>query len=96
MKKNYAKEHWLIDKKYRYLYERFAKLDYDLYNFFHRRLLEQIHLEGIDFQQELTYFKNLRQEVEDYCVKKVTMGDPYFVPASLWNVAFNVTRGDCT
>ncbi|XP_063404347.1 galactose-3-O-sulfotransferase 2-like [Mytilus trossulus] len=96
MKKNYPKQYWPIDIRYRNLYERFAKLDYDLYHFFYRRLWEQIQLEGIDFQLELKYFKILRQEVEDYCVKEVTMADSYPVKASFWNVAFNVTREDCT
>ncbi|XP_071127656.1 galactose-3-O-sulfotransferase 2-like [Mytilus edulis] len=96
LKKNSAKKYWFIGHRYRNLYERFAKLDYDLYNFFYRRLWEQIRLEGINFQLELKYFKNLRQEVEDYCVKEVTMENPYLVPVSLWNVAFNVTSVDCT
>lgn len=92
-KKNYAKEYLRIGNRYRNLYERFAKLDYDLFNFFYRGLWEQIRLEGIDFQLELKYFKYLRQVVEDYCIREATMADQYLVQASLWNEAFNVTRG---
>ncbi|CAG2253887.1 GAL3ST1 [Mytilus edulis] len=95
VKKNSAKKYSFVDNTYRYLYQRFAKLDYDLYNFYYIKLWEKIKLEGIDFQLELSFFQNLRKAVEDYCIKHKQTVLPYHVPDSKWSTAFNVTRKDC-
>ncbi|CAC5369652.1 GAL3ST3 [Mytilus coruscus] len=83
------------DNTHRQLYERFAKLDYDLYNFFYRRLWSQIQKEGLDFHLELLYFDRLRKEVEDYCNYKVDKRSGYIVMASKWSAASVVSREDC-
>ncbi|XP_052064237.1 galactose-3-O-sulfotransferase 2-like [Mytilus californianus] len=83
------------DNTHRHLYERFAKLDYDLYNFFYRRLWSQIQKEGLDFNLELLYFDRLRKEVEDYCTYTVDKSSGYIVAASMWSATFVVSRDDC-
>lgn len=96
LRKNSARRSYAFaDNTHRHLYERFAKLDYDLYNFFYRRLWSQIHNEGLDFQLELLYFDRLRKEVEDYCMYKVDKSSGYIVAASRWSAAFVVSRDDC-
>ncbi|XP_052064236.1 galactosylceramide sulfotransferase-like isoform X2 [Mytilus californianus] len=96
LKKNAArKSYQFVDNTNRYLYERFAKLDYDLYNFFYRRLWLQIEKEGLDFQLELLYFDRLREEVEDYCIFNAHQSKGYYVETSRWSKAFAVTQIDC-
>ena len=77
------------------MYERYAKLDYDLYNFFYKRLWSQIQKEGLDFHLELLYFDRLRKEVEDYCMHTVDKRSGYIIAASKWSAAFVVSRDDC-
>ena len=89
------KSYSFADNTHRYMYERYAKLDYDLYNFFYKRLWSQIQKEGLDFHSELLYFDRLRKEVEDYCRSKVDKSSNYIVSASKWSPAFVVSRDDC-
>ncbi|XP_071120020.1 galactosylceramide sulfotransferase-like [Mytilus edulis] len=96
LRKNTArKAYQFVDNTNRYLYERYAKLDYDLYNFFYKRLWSQIQKEGLDFQLELLYFDRLREEVEDYCIFKAHHSKGYYVETSKWSMPFTVTQKDC-
>ncbi|XP_076114331.1 galactosylceramide sulfotransferase-like [Mytilus galloprovincialis] len=96
LRKNTARKSYLfVDNTNRYLYERFAKLDYDLYNFFYRRLWSQIQKEGLDFHLELLYFDRLREGVEDYCILKAHHSKGYYVESSKWSTSFTVTQKDC-
>lgn len=96
LKKNAArKAYHFVDYTHRYLYEDFAKLDYDLYNHFFKRLWDQIRDEGPDFHEELLYFSRLRKEVEDYCLHQAKRNDEFKVNQSKWGDEFLVTLTDC-
>ncbi|CAG2225996.1 unnamed protein product [Mytilus edulis] len=96
LKKNAARKSYsFADNTHRHMYERHAKLDYDLYNFFYKRLWSQIQKEGLDFHLELLYFDRLRKEVEDYCMHTVDKRSGYIIAASKWSAAFVVSRDDC-
>ncbi|XP_076116671.1 galactose-3-O-sulfotransferase 2-like [Mytilus galloprovincialis] len=96
LKKNSARRSYsFADNTHRHMYERYAKLDYDLYNFFYRRLWSQIQKEGLDFHLELLYFDRLRKEVEDYCMYTVDKRSGYIIAASKWSAAFVVSQDDC-
>ena len=95
-KKNAArKDYSFVDHTHRYLYERFAKLDYNLYNYFYKRLWDRIRMEGEYFHLELLYFRRLRKEVEDYCIYNKNRDVVYQVDASSWGDAFSVDASDC-
>lgn len=76
-------------------YKRYAKLDYALYNFFYRRLREQIRLEGADFDDELLAYKELRKRVEEYCAQ-IQVLSPMMVPRTPWGREFQVNRNNCS
>lgn len=75
-------------------YKNYAKLDYALYNFFYRRLREQIRAEGPDYDDELLAYKELRKNVEDYCSQNEVQ-TPMSVEKTDWGEAFQVSKEDC-
>ena len=79
----------------REFYKSYAKIDYALYNFFYKRLREQIRQEGQDFDDELLQFKELRKVVYEYC-KQNEEQTPLPVAATRWGDSFNVTKSNCT
>lgn len=79
----------------REFYKSYAKIDYDLYGYFYKRLKEQIRLEGEDFDEEILQFKELRKNVQEYCHQQES-NSPLHVPATRWSDTFNVTKADCT
>ena len=79
----------------RQFYKSYAKLDYALYNFFYKRLREQIREEGEDFDEELLQFKELRNTIEEYC-KQVKSRAPLHIDATRWGDDFYVTKHNCT
>ena len=79
----------------REFYKSYAKLDYALYNFFYKRLREQIRQEGEDFDEELLQFKELRNTINEYC-KQVESQAPLHIDATRWGDDFNVTKQNCT
>ena len=75
-------------------YKSYAKLDYALYNFFYKRLREQIRQEGQDFDDELLHFKELRKTTAEYC-KQHERQTPLQIEATNWSETFNITKDDC-
>lgn len=52
----------------RYLHKQHSFLDYCLYNFFVRIFWRQVRQQGEDFHAEVSYFRQMRHAVEDFCV----------------------------
>jgi hypothetical protein len=75
------------------LYRHYAKLDYELYNFFLKRLWQQINYYGRDILEEISYFKLLRKHLQNFC--DVEESNSLKVEESLWSLSFNVTKDDC-
>ena len=75
-------------------YKSYAKIDYDLYNFFYKRLKEQIRAEGSDFDDELLQFKELRKITNEYC-KQQERFTPIQIEATRWSEAFEISKSDC-
>ncbi|XP_048731153.1 galactose-3-O-sulfotransferase 3-like [Ostrea edulis] len=75
------------------LYRQYAKLDYELYNFFVKRLWQQIYSYGEDILEEISYFKLLRKHLQNFC----SSVDKSFlkVEESSWSSSFSVTKDDC-
>lgn len=77
-------------------HRQWAVLDYALYDFFFKRLWDQIRQEGKDFVEELNFFKTLRDEVTNFCSD---FNEPYItdfkVPKSKWSDEFIVNVLDC-
>lgn len=76
------------------LYKSYAKIDYALYNFFYKRLKEQIRQEGESFDDELLHFKELRKIAGEYC-KQQEIQTPLQIDATDWSEPFNITKPDC-
>ncbi|KAK3594933.1 hypothetical protein CHS0354_009318 [Potamilus streckersoni] len=79
----------------RRLYRKWAAVDYALYDFFFTRLWDQAKLSGPGFFDEVLKFKQVREEVEDFCKPKPNATDIYEIEASIWNEQFNVTSKMC-
>ncbi|KAK3594936.1 hypothetical protein CHS0354_009321 [Potamilus streckersoni] len=79
----------------RRLYRKWASVDYALYDFFFTRLWDQAKQSGAGFFDEVLRFKQVREEVEDFCKPKPNATDIYEIEASAWNEAFTVTDKMC-
>lgn len=80
----------------RQMYKRWAKIDYTLYEYFYKKLRDQIRVEGYDFDDELLHFKEMRRMVSEFCsgdAKK--SGAKLAVQKSKWSKSFTVTSYDC-
>ncbi|XP_062573068.1 galactose-3-O-sulfotransferase 2-like isoform X2 [Saccostrea cucullata] len=89
------KRHYLDHTKLKNisLYRRYAKLDYELYNFFIKRLWRQIRACGDDIIEEISYFKLLRKSLEKFCKSK---GKSFLkVEPTSWSSSFSVTKDYC-
>ncbi|XP_060593015.1 galactose-3-O-sulfotransferase 2-like [Ruditapes philippinarum] len=75
-------------------YRRYAKVDYALYNFFYIRLRKQIREQGVDFDEELLAFKDLRKRTQEYC-SQTKVVRPLFVAESRWGKSFTIGKSDC-
>ncbi|XP_062598634.1 galactose-3-O-sulfotransferase 3-like [Saccostrea cucullata] len=75
------------------LYRKYAALDYELYNFFLKRLWKQINSYGHDILEEISYYKLLRKNLESFCNSKET--PILIVEESNWSSSFQVTHEDC-
>ncbi|XP_061186895.1 galactose-3-O-sulfotransferase 4-like [Saccostrea echinata] len=76
-----------------HLHRQFATLDYELYHFFLKRLWKQIHSYGHDILEEISYYKLLRKNLENFCNSKET--PILIVEESRWSSSFPVTQKDC-
>lgn len=69
----------------RRLYRKYAFADYALYDFFFQRLFKQIKRAGDDFYQEVLYFKQVRDEMDDFCKVYPNVTTTYILQKSQWN-----------
>ena len=71
-------------------------LDYELYNFFFRRFLNQLSLET-DILEEVEYFTSIQRKVQLFCLLDNTQfaGQGLRVNRSRWSEPFLVTKSDC-
>lgn len=76
-------------------FRKWASVDYALYDFFFKRLWQQIKLAGSDFYDEVLYFKKIRAEVDDFCKVTPNITGTYTVPESDWNDEFHVDLEYC-
>ncbi|KAL4222955.1 hypothetical protein ACF0H5_018996 [Mactra antiquata] len=79
----------------RKLYKRYAFADYAIYDFFYRRLWQQISRAGNDFFDEVLHFKQARDEVDDFCKTFPNITDTYVVEKSIWNKKLTVDKTFC-
>jgi hypothetical protein len=79
----------------RRLYRDYAFADYAIYDHFYTRLWKQVEQAGEDFFSEVLYFKQIRDEVEDYCKVYPNMTETYTVEKSDWNEKFAVDKNAC-
>ena len=80
----------------RQMYKRWAKVDYALYEYFFKRLRDQIREEGYDFDEELLHFKEIRKMTSEFCSgDSDRTGARLVVQESKWSVGFEVTSYDC-
>lgn len=77
------------------LYRRYAFADYALYDFFFNRLWNQAKRAGDDFFKEVLYFKQVQEEVEDFCKVYPNITETYGVGKSDWNPVFTVDKEFC-
>lgn len=71
-------------------------LDYEVYNFFYERLVNQISLET-DILEEVKYFTSVQNKVQLFCLLDNTQfeGQGLRVRRSRWSEPFLVTKSDC-
>ena len=77
-------------------FEEFCKFDRILYNFFTRRLTNQIIAEGPSFPLEVQHYKNVRGFVDDFCCKFPKLVKSIQIEESPWNPTFEINREDCS
>ncbi|KAK3578808.1 hypothetical protein CHS0354_030229 [Potamilus streckersoni] len=89
------KESDLVQSNDRQFYRQWAKLDYELYEFFFRKLRSQIRDEGPDFDQELLLFKEVRKNTSIFCLNNPNKDEFLPIKKSKWSEPFNITWEDC-
>lgn len=92
LKKNNSK---LVGPYDRQLYKRFAKVDYAMYEHFYRKLREQIREEGLDFDDELLHYKEVRRMAIEFCSDTKNKEAKLSVRESKWSPGFELTLEDC-
>ena len=76
-------------------FRNWAAVDYALYDFFYKRLWQQIKEAGSDFFEEVLYFKNIRAEVDDFCKVTPNITGIYNIPESAWSAAIQIDLEFC-
>ena len=79
----------------RELFRKWASVDYALYDFFFKRLWQQIKMAGSDFFDEVLYFKQVRAEADDFCKVTPNVTGTYKIPKSDWNDAIEIDSTFC-
>jgi hypothetical protein len=79
----------------RKLYRRYAFADYAIYDFFYKRLWKQAIQAGEDFFGEVLHFKQVRDEVDDFCKVFPNITETYTVERSEWNKEFSLDKEFC-
>ncbi|XP_050400041.1 galactose-3-O-sulfotransferase 2-like [Patella vulgata] len=78
----------------RQLHRQWAPLDYALYDFFLKKLENQISTQFSDFTREVKYFKQVLKRVEEFCQQK-TIIQPLIIDVSEFSDQFQITDLDC-
>ena len=76
-------------------FRKWAAVDYALYDFFYKRLWQQIKEAGSDFFEEVLYFKKVRAEVDDFCKVTPNITDTYNIAESRWSDAMEIDLEFC-
>ena len=76
-------------------FRNWAAVDYALYDFFYKRLWQQIKEAGSDFFDEVLYFKKIRAEVDDFCKVTPNITGTYRIPESAWGAAIEIDLEFC-
>ncbi|XP_052809115.1 galactose-3-O-sulfotransferase 3-like [Mya arenaria] len=79
----------------RYLYRKYAFADYALYDFFYKRLWRQIKSAGEDFFAEVLYFKQIRDETDDFCKVYPNITETFVIDANEWTPTIRVDKEFC-
>eukprot|EP00106_Octopus_bimaculoides_P008604 XP_014776046.1 PREDICTED: galactose-3-O-sulfotransferase 2-like [Octopus bimaculoides] len=81
----------------RQLYKSYSRIDYILYNYFKRVLLEKIKQQTPDFFDEVNHFRKVESEVTEFCDNfYLNKSTKKFISVNQtsWNNAFNYTDED--
>ena len=79
----------------RRLYRKYAFADYAIYDFFYQKLWRQISNAGDDFFAEVLYFKEIREEMDDFCKVYPNITDTVTLRASEWSPEILVDKELC-
>lgn len=60
------------------LYQKWARLDYELYNHFHKKLRQMIGKQPSDFRQELMSFRVIKKKVNKFCIRMLNLNKSKF------------------
>ena len=69
-------------------------LDYELYDFFYERFVEQMSLQE-DILEEVAHFTSVQRNVQLYCLLNDSQGQGLRISGSKWNEPFLVTKYEC-
>lgn len=92
LKKNVTK---LVGAYDRQMYKRWARVDYALYEHFYRKLREQMRTEGLDYDDELLHYKEIRRMTVEFCKEGKNPDAKLTVKESKWSEGFEITKKDC-
>ena len=79
----------------RRLYRNWAFADYAIYDYFFQRLWQQIRIAGEDFYQEVLYFKQVRDEMDDFCKVYPNISATYVISRSRWSPKLTIDKEMC-
>ena len=70
-------------------------LDYAIYDFFSAIFDYKVNAEGPEFQEEVNNFRDIIQQIKEFCTHPNALAEEMIVKASKWNQVFRVSRSDC-
>ncbi|XP_062577588.1 galactosylceramide sulfotransferase-like [Saccostrea cucullata] len=73
----------------------FDYADFQLYDHFQKRFMDQMKLEGPDFQDEVNTFREIKSHVTTFCQSRPLSNRFINLKSTKWNSEFNVTTEDC-
>ncbi|XP_064614955.1 galactosylceramide sulfotransferase-like isoform X2 [Liolophura sinensis] len=73
-----------------------ALAEYRFYEHFQNELIREIVQQGVDFQNELDFYKNILRSVKSFCLdNRRQWQDQFYIPSSKWNPETNVSAVVC-
>ncbi|KAL8593176.1 hypothetical protein ACOMHN_009831 [Nucella lapillus] len=77
-------------------HQQLAAADYDLYKFFKHKFLRILAAQELDFEHEVTHFREVLREVRRFCQQTpLNSSRQFFVPRSPWSLAFTINSLEC-